>query len=100
MSSGEILHPREQSLGRVVALGQRAGPDADLLVALVVMALSEMTWAAQKKAGATGAGSGSRAATTTAGSAGAAAAWASRVNILALLTVLNVVVAALWRSYS
>lgn len=71
-----------------------------LLVALVVMALSEMTWAAQKKAGATGAGSGSRAATATAGSVGAAAAWASRVNILALLTVLNVVVAALWRSYS
>lgn len=55
-----------------------------LLVALVVVALSESTWAAQKKA--------------VAGAAQAAVA--SKVNLVGGLAVLNVLIAVLWRSYS
>ncbi|OPZ49730.1 MAG: hypothetical protein BWY91_03006 [bacterium ADurb.BinA028] len=48
------------------------------------MALSESTWAAQKKA--------------VAGAAQAAVA--SKVNLVGGLAVLNVLIAVLWRSYS
>ena len=55
-----------------------------LVVALVVMGLAESTWAAQKKA-----------------AAGAALAGvATKVNVIAWLAILNVAIAALWRSYS
>ena len=55
-----------------------------LLVALVVVALSESTWVAQKKAAA-------GATLTEAG---------SKVNLVGRLAVLNVLIAVLWRSYS
>jgi hypothetical protein len=55
-----------------------------LLVALVVVWLSESTWVAQKKAAAS-------AALTEAG---------SKVTLVGGLAVLNVLIAVLWRSYS
>jgi len=55
-----------------------------LVVALVVLAMTEMANSRQNRAG----------------GSGAAAGVASKVNLAAYLAILNVAIAALWRSYS
>ncbi len=62
-----------------------------LIVALVVLAMTEMANARQKRA--EGSGAAARA-------SGVDAGVASKVNLAAYLAILNVAIAALWRSYS